>query len=94
MEIAETHPGNLTEKLVRDNGVLEDSMELDDDGAGRRSSGTDALKLNDIDSGQAREHPTAGDRYKKKKRQKSTKPEERQAFSVFCHYKTRFLSSK
>ena len=41
MEIDGTHPGNLTDDLVRDNEVLEDSMEMDDDGTGRRAYGQD-----------------------------------------------------
>ena len=53
MEIDGTHPDNLTDDLVRDNGVLKDSMEMDDDGAaaGRRAYGTDDLELDDKDGG-------------------------------------------
>ena len=42
-EIDRTLHGNLTDDLVRQTGVLEDSMEMDDDGTSRRAYGQDLV---------------------------------------------------
>ena len=77
MEIDETHPGNPTDTLVRDIGVLKDAMEMDDDGACRRAYGKDDLEFDHIDSGQAQNRGAPSQNSGKKKQKDAREVETR-----------------
>ena len=59
METDRTLHGHLTDDLIRQTGVLEDSMLMDDDGSSGRAYGTDYLTFDDTDGGQARNRSTS-----------------------------------
>jgi len=48
MAIDKTHFGKLIDSISMDNAALEDSMDMDNDGVGRRAHEVDDLELHDI----------------------------------------------
>jgi len=91
MAIDKTHIGMLIDSISMDKVALEDSMDMDNDGVGRRAHEVDDLKLHDIlDLGDQGKRGHADTRCNRSRTEQSAHPH-RQDFRTHNHQDTQHM---